>query len=373
MKFINSSIKPILTSLFVGLSVCLVLALSGFGGHQKVKLPNPVLAIRDTVALPLEGFSTAQLQAQEQANSQESAIRCFVPIDQQNNYEGIDNQDITPKTWRWVRLEHQKPDGSQSIISLRRPNAWLLALGADAIGKQIHIDLPEMGIVGNARVMAFAPNGLDTRLWHENRNGSYIDRPITGKFEHQSPVVLWLTCPDLEPIGTTPTHPFWSEDRQQWVRANDLRIGEHLRTQHGQTVLTHKRIEHKPTTVYNLEVYRNHNYLVSSDGILVHNDCPDVDIKFENNPKHVKKDRAGANKAPENPDITLENSFQVSENSTRRVGVDMETGEFNIFDEHTEGVFHGHSRSWNELSQAQKNVLIKNKVVNVKGKILKSK
>jgi hypothetical protein len=267
------SIKPILTSLFLGLGVCLVLTLSGFDGHQKAKQPNQTLAHWDTVTLPLEGFSTAQFQAQEQANSQESTIRCFAPIIQQNNYEGIDNQVITPQTWRWVRLEHQKPDGSRSIISLRRPNAWLLDIGATAIGKQIYLELPEMGIVGNARITAFAPNHLDTRLWHENRTGAYIDRPITGKFEHQSPVLLWLTCPDLEPIGTTPTHPFWSEDRQQWVRANDLRIGEHLRTQHGQTVLTHKRTEHKPTTVYNLEVYRDHNYLVSSDGILVHNDC----------------------------------------------------------------------------------------------------
>lgn len=140
-----------------------------------------------------------------------------------------------------------------------------------------------MGIVGNASILAFAPNRLDTRFWHENRNGDYIDRPITGKFEHQSPVVLWLNCPDIEPIGTTPNHPFWSEDRQEYIKASNLQIGEQLHTQNGITVLSKKRLEQKPTTVYNLEIYRDHNYLVTSSGVLVHNDCGvDGKLKFEN-------------------------------------------------------------------------------------------
>jgi Pretoxin HINT domain len=163
--------------------------------------------------------------------------------------------------------------------------------GATAIGKQLYLELPEMGIVGNASVLAFAPNRLDTRLWHENQNGDYIDRPITGKFEHQSPVVLWLNCPDIEPIGTTPNHSFWSEDRQTYIKASDLQIGEHLHTQNGITVLSQKRLEQKQTTVYNLEVYRDHNYLVTSSGVLVHNSYEGkTPTKREKSTKQLRKE-----------------------------------------------------------------------------------
>ena len=272
----KSSIKLILTTLFLGIGLCLIVSFGGFGVYDKTNRQNQSLAVWDTVVLPLARFNVAQLEAQEQANRQESVIRCFAPIGSEINYTNIDFQDITPQTWRWVRLEHQKPDGTRSIISLRRPNAWLLAIRANAIGKQIYLELPEMGIVGNAKILAFASNHLDTRLWESKRQGDFIDRPITGKFEHQSPTVLWLNCTDTEAIGTTPTHPFWSKDRQQWVQANDLRVGEHLRTQSGETVLTQKRLEHQQTTVYNLEVYRGHNYLVSSNGVLVHNQCPNT-------------------------------------------------------------------------------------------------
>ena len=91
---------------------------------------------------------------------------------------------------------------------------------------------------------------------------------------------------------------------------------------------------------------------------------------YEPNPKHGSKNNGKANKAPENPQEVLDNSFQVSKNTTRRVGVDKKTGEFNVFDEHSSGKFHGHTRTWNELSQDMKNVLIKEKQVNVKGKII---
>ena len=56
-------------------------------------------------------------------------------------------------------------------------------------------------------------------------------------------------------------------------------------------------------------------------------------------------------------------------NTTRRVGVDSENKEFNVFDEHSEGKFHGHVRQWGELTQEMKNVLIDAGLVNKKGKI----
>lgn len=91
---------------------------------------------------------------------------------------------------------------------------------------------------------------------------------------------------------------------------------------------------------------------------------------FEDNSKHGKDKKGRAGKAPENPQEVLDDSFELPGNTTRRVGVDYKTGEFNVFDEHSEGKFHGHVRTWNELSQDMKNILLKQKVVTKKGKII---
>ena len=69
-------------------------------------------------------------------------------------------------------------------------------------------------------------------------------------------------------------HPFWSVDRDAWVKAQDLNIGETLRTQNGTTTLSQRQTLENKTIVYNLEIYRDHNYLVSKDRLLVHNTCP---------------------------------------------------------------------------------------------------
>ena len=94
---------------------------------------------------------------------------------------------------------------------------------------------------------------------------------------------------------------------------------------------------------------------------------------YEPNPKHGKVNRGRANKAPTNPQESLDNSFELPGNTTRRIGADKSVGEFNIFDETHPGtgIFHGHSRSWKELSQNMKNVLIENGIVTRKGKIIK--
>ncbi|WP_052598407.1 hypothetical protein [Aureispira sp. CCB-QB1] len=97
---------------------------------------------------------------------------------------------------------------------------------------------------------------------------------------------------------------------------------------------------------------------------------PGEGLNFEHNKKHGNEQKGNRGKAPTNPQKSLENSYELPGNTTRRVGVDKETGEFNVFDEHTKGNFHGHVRTWKELSQDMKNTLIKNKVANRKGKIL---
>jgi filamentous hemagglutinin len=71
-----------------------------------------------------------------------------------------------------------------------------------------------------------------------------------------------------------------------------------------------------------------------------------------------------------NGQSALDMSFQIKATSTRRIGIDYEEGQFVIFDQTSEGVFHGHVRSWAQLDQVQRNVLIRLDLVDRRGNIL---
>lgn len=98
--------------------------------------------------------------------------------------------------------------------------------------------------------------------------------------------------------------------------------------------------------------------------------------KYEPGGKHGSTQRQtsrGPNSAePQNGQEALENSVPLGENTTRRVGVDKENGEIVVLDEtHPgKGVYHGHVRSWEELSDKMRNALRRAGLVNKKGKIL---
>ena len=108
-------------------------------------------------------------------------------------------------------------------------------------------------------------------------------RLVTGRFEHSSAEVLNLYVEgERNPIGTTASHPFWSQDRQAFVSAELLRTTERLRLEDGRTAAV-TRIEQLPGTqsVYNLEVDGEHVYHVGLNGVLVHNRCaPKGTTKF---------------------------------------------------------------------------------------------
>ncbi len=149
----------------------------------------------------------------------------------------------------------------QSIVLLRTLD-WIEDYGAHE-GGQIYLDMPEMSAVGLADVIAIEP-------CPEIQPGP--GRLVTGTFCHTAGIVLDLKVEsESKPIGVTPTHPFWSVSRQDWVAAGELRIGEGLETLNGTTVV--ESIIRRPgcETVYNIEVEGDHVYRVGESGILVHN------------------------------------------------------------------------------------------------------
>jgi hypothetical protein len=80
----------------------------------------------------------------------------------------------------------------------------------------------------------------------------------------------WFTTSNW-PLGVTGTHSFWSVDRNDWVSASDLKIGETLKTLTGTIVVESMTQREETETVYNIEVETDHVYRVGDSGVLVHN------------------------------------------------------------------------------------------------------
>lgn len=173
---------------------------------------------------------------------------------------------VEPKQWRLVTLEMKKPDGSLLSIQLLRDVEWLEQTKA-GVGASVELNLVELGAAGPATVLAIAPCPPI-----EPGNG----RIVTGSFRHTAGNVIDLRVSGLdEPIGTTDNHPFWSEDRQAFVPAGELRISEKLRSLSGETTFVlAKSPRGPPEDVFNIEVEGEHVYYITGAGVLVHNSYP---------------------------------------------------------------------------------------------------
>ena len=123
--------------------------------------------------------------------------------------------------------------------------------------------MKEMTVVGLAEVLAIEPCPP-----LEEGEG----RLVTGTFHHPSAEVYDLKlASESKPIGVTATHPFWSCDRNDWVSAINLRIGETLKTLTGTTHVERITKRPQPEPVYNIEVEGDHVYRIGESGVLVHN------------------------------------------------------------------------------------------------------
>lgn len=98
--------------------------------------------------------------------------------------------------------------------------------------------------------------------------------------------------------------------------------------------------------------------------------CDTQNLQYVGAPYHGDAARGGKNPAPSNGQAGLDNSVRVKETSPRRVGVDQQAGQFVVYDQTRPGEFHGHVRSWQELTPDMKNALIKSGMATQRGKII---
>ena len=166
-------------------------------------------------------------------------------------------------SWVVLRVSAPSPDRPEDTIevSLLRPAAWVEALGA-VVGGWVPLTIAELGVDGFAKVRAIE-SAPDVRagpghvvlmtVTHENRDILRIRLRETGE--------------DIEPTGL---HPLFSVDRNAWVGAAKLFVGERLKA--GTGVVTIEQIGWRsPAQVYNFEIEGTHAYLVGRSRLWSHN------------------------------------------------------------------------------------------------------
>ena len=97
-------------------------------------------------------------------------------------------------------------------------------------------------------------------------------------------------------------------DRQEFVQAGSLEIGERLQTLSGDVKVVQQKLPRPgPQPVFNLEVHNEHVYFVGQDGVLVHNNGPG----YSGNLGPVGRN-------PSTPISVTANEFQAIAKSVRR-------------------------------------------------------
>lgn len=236
------------------------LAVSGLFGWHFASSENSSPPDRAVAATPV---STTQLSPYVTKSIRDIRIgeRVLAHNPEVTNQER--RQAIEPdSSWRHLQLEMKKADDSVLKIELLRPQEWVVSHNAYA-GTTIYLDLEEMGASGPAKVVSIS------RAPPLAKGPGQV---VTGTFSHSAGNVINLDVDGLdEPIGTTENHPFWSEDRQAFIAAGDLKTGERLRTEAGRIICVSSSSSRTADSVFNLEINTEHVYFVSDAALLVHN------------------------------------------------------------------------------------------------------
>lgn len=247
----TSQLRTILRyALFTLSAVCVWQALAPLARRPAEASPQPTAVVRELITKPIE---TLRPGMRVLAGNPEVDLHSLAPF------------QIVEADWRLVAYLMPKPDGSTLTVEMLQEFAELNGLD---IGSKTPLSFPELGIEGNATIQAIAPcPTIEPAEFAEQR-------VITATFHHSAANVIDLqVASEKEPIGTTSNHPFWSEDRQTWVQAGDLKPEERLQLANGTLTQVTRLTPHTgpPVAVYNLTVEGTHTYHVGTSGVLVHN------------------------------------------------------------------------------------------------------
>ena len=180
-----------------------------------------------------------------------------------------DNTAVNEQTWRLVEVRMANPDASADEIELTllRPLDWIAATGAEP-GATIAIAIEEMGLLGPGQVVHVAACPVV-----ESGPGEVV----TATISHLNGYVLQLGFAETqEVLEVTGPHPLFSVDRNDWVAAQELAIGERVVTRGGELTVASVEQLGGLYRVWNLEVEDAHTYFVGADSIWAHNGCAET-------------------------------------------------------------------------------------------------
>jgi hypothetical protein len=181
-----------------------------------------------------------------------------------NPTEGM--RTVEPDSWRTVHTVLEDDDCRQVSVALLRPTKQAASLDA-SIGESVRLAFPELGIRGAGTILSIEKPPATLRVKGD-------DRVVTGTFSTEfAPIVDVYLEGFAAPIGTTRTHPFYSLDRSQWVRAGSLRDGERIATADGAVRVQAVFDRGASATAYTLEVADGHTFFASDAKAWVHNAC----------------------------------------------------------------------------------------------------
>jgi hypothetical protein len=184
---------------------------------------------------------------------------------------------MDPASWRAYSLRLTRADGTVTRVDLLRPAGWEQVMTQGPDGRRtIHLELPEMGVSGEAEVLAVSPcPPLEPG----------VGRVVTGTFRkernHGLRALHVSVAGEVSCLRVTSGHPVWSVTRGAWIGAGELVPGEALAAWRGEPVAVLANLPEADTATWNLEVENEHVYRVGPAGILVHNTCPTPKELFE--------------------------------------------------------------------------------------------
>ena len=140
----------------------------------------------------------------------------------------ISEEPFDATTWQELSLVAQGAE-YPIHIKLRRPMSWIEEKGA-AVGQTIELNLPEVGVVGQATVHTISD--IDPNRWGQRRT---IISAVAHQASHATRI--HLSHPSYPALDLTPDHLIWSVTSNQWVHASDLNAGDEIATTRGVDVV----------------------------------------------------------------------------------------------------------------------------------------
>ncbi|MCP4504647.1 MAG: hypothetical protein GY822_32485 [Deltaproteobacteria bacterium] len=188
--------------------------------------------------------------------------------DEANN----DNRD-----WWVVEVEILQESGVKSHATLLRTSDWV---EHEIIADEVIPRLLGVEPVISQRVV---------RLQAADAITDGTGQLVLGVYRHLAPTTTTLILDGAAPIVATGDHPVHSASAQEYVRLDNLQVGESVSLARGTAKVVALVVDEAAARfTYDIEVEDEHHYFVGDVGVRVHNNpCDDVDLSDAKGRKHI--------------------------------------------------------------------------------------